>query len=304
MERSDFLLMALLLTVLGTSMYILWLNLPTETVVYQPVQTTPLKPVSSSSVVQFYPSMRYRNSVITYFMDPQCSKARRQRILEAFAILSTRTPLVFYESNSSAELQVLCSEVRVDPSIEDHFVAGEGGPVEIINATRYHVIFAGKISLYRDDVCDKPNIALHEILHALGFDHTNSTGSIMYPVTNCDQTLDPSIIKALGDLYRDPSLPDVFLNEVQANKTGRYLSFSMNVSNYGLKDATDVILQISADGSFVQQFNLTSLPIGIRKTLSVHNLRVPSDTSQLFFNVSENEPDLDESNNHLSLTLG
>ena len=112
-----------------------------------------------------------------------------------------------------------CSDITPEPTQKDHFVAGEGGPTLVINTTVYAIILEGKIALYRHEICDEPQIALHELLHALGFDHNSNSKSIMYPITNCAQELDDYIVQTINQLYSVPSRGDLLIEEIDANKS-------------------------------------------------------------------------------------
>jgi hypothetical protein len=223
---------------------------------------------------------------------------------EAFSILEQRTVLEFYESNSP-EIDILCSELAPKPEDRSHFVAGEGGPTEIINTSVYYVIFSGKVSLFRDEKCSTPHIALHEILHALGFDHSSDKGSIMYPVTDCDQTLDNYIVDEINRLYEIPSYSDLGIQDIRADKSGIYLGFHIEVANYGFRDAKNVALKVYSQGELVKEFDLEDIPVGTRKFLDVKNTRVSKSANEIRFLVttSPEEDELSYENNEAILQL-
>ena len=156
---------------------------------------------------------------------------------------------------------------------------------------------AGKISLYRPENCDKPQVAMHELLHALGFDHNNNEKSIMYPLTSCNQELDQDIISEINYLYADPSYADLLIEDLQANKSGRYLGFEIIVSNVGLLDSEDSKLVVYAENEIIKEFDLNELRIGTRKILTVSNIRVPRDFEFLKFEVVSDEIELSKENN-------
>src|SRR3989344_6683226 len=146
---------------------------PTSNIAYEPYSFNTANYIISNSS-QFYSNMRYKDSNISYFIEDDCSDEKRSEVLSAFAEISAKTILTFYQSSEKHEIKIYCSEISPTPQEEGHFVAGEGGPSEILNTTLYAVILSGKISLYRDDECKQPKIAPHEILHALGFDHNSN----------------------------------------------------------------------------------------------------------------------------------
>ena len=57
---------------------------------------------------------------------------------------------------------------------EGKFIAGEGGPTNITVSGKYNVITHGSILLIRESRCSIPTIAIHELLHVLGFKHSNN----------------------------------------------------------------------------------------------------------------------------------
>lgn len=253
---------------------------------------------------QFYPNMRYKSSRISYWIEPRCDSEKEKNMIEAFAILSDKTILNFYAaSKEDAEISVLCSKIAPEPEEEGHFIAGEGGPSRIINTSVYSVILTGRIALYRGDKCDKPQVALHELLHALGFDHRSDKTSIMYPITSCDLKLDDSIVNEINSLYSVPAEPDLAIGRVTANKTGRYLNFGITLVNYGLADMDKVVLKVIFDGKEIKEVNMGNMTIGIIKTLNVENLKLPSGGDGLTFEVRGDKNELSTTNNHVHLVL-
>jgi len=283
MKIIETLIFLILFMVLGFSLYLLWLNWPTETISYKPVITGSLQPRQVSVTSQFYPNMRYRDRRISYSIGPECNEKKKNDALMAMALLSEKTSLKFYEASDKAELKILCSDLAPEPEQQDYFVAGEGGPTDIINTSLYYVILSGKISLFRSEKCTEPRIALHEMLHALGFDHNQNSLSIMYPVTSCNQEIDNFLIRDINRLYETESIPDLSIAEISANKSGRYLNFYIGVINRGLMEADNVVLSIYADNSKVKEFDLSDIGIGIKKSLNVQNLRMPADVKNIRF---------------------
>ena len=147
----------------------------------------------------------------------------------------------------------------------------------------------GKVSLYKNERCKETKLALHEILHVLGFDHNNNPKSIMYPVTGCDQTLDLYIINEINRLYSQDSLPDLAILKVDANKTYYGASFKISVINLGYVDAKETRVEIFAGQSRVANYSLGILLPGMTSTLEVKNLKIPKSTSSLKFYTTYND---------------
>lgn len=311
MRVSEFIVLVMLFGALGIGLYALWINLPGEAVSYKPFSAGTQTPEGlgnmsvSGEIVQFYPNMRYRDRNISYRLESTCTQKKWENIQKAFNVISERTALSFYSSRESPEIRVLCSEVSPASEEKGHFIAGEGGPSEVINTSKFAVIFTGKIALYRDERCDEPKIAIHEIFHALGFDHYNNSRSILYPVTGCDQEIDAEIISDINSLYSFDSLPDLMIESIYANKTGRFLNFDINITNVGLMDSKGAELKVYVNDNKVANFSVGALEIGMKKLLFVQNIRVPSDSENIVFSVdSADDEEITMKNNRAEITLG
>lgn len=303
MRVLDGLVLAMLVAALGIGVYVMWEEIFPESRIYRPFSASftgsmeGLSEVNApGKIVQFYPNMRFKNKSISYRLESACTQTKWANIEKAFAILSERTVLSFYRSADNPEIRVMCSEVFLESKEKGHFIAGEGGPSEIVNTTNFAIILNGRIALYRDEVCDEPKIAIHEILHALGFDHHNNSESILYPTTGCNQEIDREIIEDINRLYSFDSLPDLAIEQLEANKTGRYLNFDINISNIGLADSAGASLEVYAGEERVANFTIGALEVGMRKILSVQNVRLPRSSGVIIFTV--------KSDDSAELTLG
>ena len=305
MKFLELLVLLMLLGALGFGVYVLWLNLPFENATYKPFSSNFSSNVGiSKEGVQFYPNMRFPDRIISYRLESTCPQKRWVDVEQAFEILSERTVLKFYQTKDNPEIKILCSRIAPTPGQEGHFIAGEGGPTEIINTTNFAVIFGGNISLYREEQCDEPKIAIHEILHALGFDHHNVSSSIMNPITGCNQEIDQYIIDDINSLYKANPLPDLQIDSITANRTGRYLNFEINVSNQGLREAKEANLDIYALDRKIGNFTIGDLDIGIRKMLFVQNEKLAGDSTKIVFLVgSKDEGELSLDNNRAEISL-
>jgi hypothetical protein len=279
--------------------------LPFENATYKPFSSNFSSNVGiSEKGEQFYPNMRFPDKIISYRLESTCPQKRWVDVERAFAIISERTVLKFYNSRDNPEIKILCSRIAPMPGQEGHFIAGEGGPTEIINTTNFAVILGGNISLYREEQCDEPKIAIHEILHALGFDHHNDSSSIMNPVTGCNQEIDQYIIDDINTLYKMDSLPDLIIDSIKANRTGRYLNFEINISNQGLRESKGANLEIYTLDRKIGNFSVGDLDIGTRKMLFVQNEKLAGDSSKIIFLISsKDEGELSLDNNRAEISL-
>lgn len=296
-------LLIVLLGALGATLYIFYSQLSADPIAFIPLprNETPIetKPIDYSQSQQFYPNMRFQHSKISYGFEPGCDSKKQTTTVEALAEISEKTMLVFYPS-STPEIIITCTELAPQPKVERHFVAGEGGPTEIINATQFSVIKQGKISLYRDEKCSKPHIAVHELLHALGFDHNADPHSILYPTLDCSQEIDQYLVDRLNELYAIPSKPDLAITELSALKTGRLVNFTIEVTNEGLIDAASVSMGLYGDGKLIRSFDFDNVPVGTRKTLTVSDLTIGRSVEKLKFVIDPNN-NIDELNRENNL---
>ena len=262
---------------------------------------------SNTRSKQFYPNMRFPDKSITYKIEDVCSENKANEVQSSLHILEDNTVLKFHQvqAGEDAELEVICSNNAPEPTSKDHYVAGEGGPTDVLNATLFSVIEKAQISLYRDERCDSPHISMHEILHALGFDHNNNPQSILYPTLDCSQEVDSYLYQDLNTLYSIPSQADLAISSVNATKTSRYLNFNIEVLNRGLADANSVTLTVYADNSLVKNFDLQTIEIGTRKLLTVENLHISSGTEKIKFTLDKDSKieELYEDNNNIELIL-
>ena len=142
---------------------------------------------AGSESMQFYPNMRFPTNELTYRIE-KCTLQKENDMKLAFQIIADKTSLEFFQVKSNEEIYVTCdSKTKIEDGL---FIAGEGGPSNITQTDLFNVISKGNILLLRDSACPNPNIALHELLHVLGFDHSTNKNNVMYPVTNCKQTID------------------------------------------------------------------------------------------------------------------
>jgi len=308
MKLLNLIALGMLVLALSFGIYVMWLNLPIGSKTYTPYVANnsgyfseDYSTNASNQIVQFYPHMRYSDRVINYRIESACSLEKFNNIKRAFEILSERTILSFDEVLENPEIRILCSDVAPKAEEKGHFIAGEGGPSEIINTTNFAVILSGKVSLYRENKCDEPKVAIHELLHALGFDHYNNKASILYPITSCDQQIDSALIEMIDELYGADSLPDLVIESIEATREGRYLNFDINISNVGLVNSKDAELNLFFEDEKIANFSVGDLEIGEKKILSVENLKLPSRADRIAFVVESNDSELSLSNNRAEI---
>ncbi|MCX8158846.1 MAG: M12 family metallopeptidase [Candidatus Pacearchaeota archaeon] len=304
MKRAiEILSLIILLIVFSFSIYVLWLNLYDGKAKYSEFSTNEsFKNFSYLSNVsyQFYPNMRYRSNEISYLIDNLCTEKKKESVMRAFEILSEKTILRFYPGKDKGEIIVLCSNIsngKLDK--ERHFIAGEGGASEIINATVFAIITEGKISLYREERCEKPKVAIHEIFHALGFEHNNNTLSILYPVSDCEQEIDDYLVEEINRLYSIKSEPDLVIESISANRTGIYLNYVIKIANYGLRESKNATLKVFSGDKMITNYDLAEVGLGMKRIITAQNIKLGKSYKKIEFVIEpgKNESDLDITNN-------
>ena len=256
---------------------------------------------ASDSNLQFYENMRYPNQGISYKIH-DCPLYKKNNIDQAFGILSNLTVLDFFPVESDEEISAFCSDKR--KVREGLFIAGEGGPINITRTENFNVIFHGEILLIKESECAIPNIGLHEILHALGFDHSFNKNSIMYDVSRCNQEIGQDIINKINEVYSSPSQPDLSFENVSALMRGKYLDANISIRNNGLSESAGAKLIIYADEKSVKEFDIGSLEVGHGTTISLNNIWISKiSVSELRFLIDYNLPELKKNNNEKKLEI-
>ncbi|MBS3090079.1 matrixin family metalloprotease [Candidatus Pacearchaeota archaeon] len=301
MDFLDAFLLVLTIAIVIFGGYLLWSDFFSEPIEYHG-RAQYIEQKLEGSSLQFYSNMRFQDRHINYMISGACDEERISSIKKAFEIIEQDTILEFSESGQMSEMYVTCSDVSPNSENKRHFIAGEGGPTFIVNTSLYSLIFNGTIALYRSEKCDRPQIALHEIFHVLGFDHSSNQDSIMYPVTNCRQEIDNSIIEEINRLYEDEPLPDLALSEAYATIRGRYLYFNISISNYGLLDSDNMTLNVKSIGNVIKQFPLGSLQVGRKKIFNAGNIRISKDAGEIEFEVIGNREEISLENNKVILS--
>jgi hypothetical protein len=219
----------------------------------------------------------------------------------AFDILENKTILDFYSVLKEEEISVTCdSNTKMEGNL---FIAGEGGPTNVTLAGDFYVITHGTILLIRDSKCSNPNIAIHELLHTLGFEHSENRKNIMYPISNCEQEIGEDTIALINEIYKIPSKPDLICENVSAEINGRYLDASFNVKNNGLKDSMQSELVIYGDDEIIDKIEIGSLKIGYGNEIKLQNLWVQRDIKELEFVINYNFEELKKNNNRIRLKI-
>ena len=256
----------------------------------------------NGTTIQFYENLRYPSERISYRIDNICNLQKKADMENAIQILEDDTILDFYPVITNEEIFITCeNKIKTD---ERFFVAGEGGPTNITQTENFNVILKGGILLLRQSDCEKPNIALHELLHALGFDHSANPNNIMYNISKCSQFLGDDIIGTINKLYSVKPKADLSFENVSASIKGRYLDLNATIRNNGLKNSETAIMMIYADDEIQKELEIEPIQIGYGITLTFKNIFVSSPfVNEVKIVINSGMEELGKNNNEVVLEI-
>jgi hypothetical protein len=251
--------------------------------------------------MQFYSNLRFADTDISYQIS-DCTIKKQNDMEYAFSIIENLTLLNFYSVDSDEDILVTCDE-KVQPSEGGLFIAGEGGPTTIISAGNFNVILDGKILLIKNSDCAKPNVAIHELIHVLGFEHSTNEENIMYNITNCNQVIGDDVISLINELYSVPSYSDLTFENVSASKEGTFVDINFTVLNYGLKDSENFVVKIYSGDSILKEMEIEPIEIGQGRIISVKNIFTIKQIDELDVLIESDFDEIDEENNKIKLEI-
>jgi hypothetical protein len=253
----------------------------------------------SNNSMMFYENMRFPSNEISYSISENCSIKKKSDAREALMVLENLTVLDFYPSDEG-EITISCQDKNIVE--EGVFIAGEGGPTEIIQSGKYNIVYSGHVLLIRDSDCADPQIAIHELLHVLGFNHSENKRNIMYPYSKCSQVIGKEIPSKINELYKDPSLPDLTFSEVNATINSRFMDFNLTIRNIGISESEEGVLRVYVDGKETKDYKIRSLKPGTGMKLWSSNVFVKDfNVEEIEFEIVSEFEELDKENNKKNL---
>ena len=251
--------------------------------------------------MQFYENMRYPNSDISYRID-DCPLGKKDEMERAINYVEASTVLNFYEVSSNEEISITCDdEIKHTGEL---FVAGEGGVTNVTITNNFNVILKGEVLLLRESECSTPIVGTHELLHALGFDHSDNRNNIMYPTVRCDQTIGEDTINFINTIYSYPTQPDLSFEEASASISGRYLDVTMTIRNNGLAQTEESKVIVYGDGKSLKEFDIEPIGIGQGKIITLTNILVlQTSVDEIQLSLEYDPEELRKDNNQITLEI-
>jgi len=250
--------------------------------------------------MQFYENMRFPDKRISYRIDEDCSIRKKSSMEYAFDFVENLTVLEFYPVTETPEITVTCQEKAV--MNEGLFIAGEGGPTNITDGEKYSVILTGSILLIKDSQCPRPNVAMHELLHVLGFNHSDNENNLMYPISKCKQVIGSDTLERIDELYAEESYADLNFESANAQIDGRNLDLNLSIRNNGLKDSEKAIVKIYSGENVIKELDIEKLQIGYGVKIELKNLWLKKiKTEELKVLIETDFKELSKENNEILL---
>lgn len=170
-----------------------------------------------------------------------------------------------------------------------------------------------RVQLNSDDMV---NLALHEIGHAVGLEHTN-LNDIMNPVlvipSHSIKEISNNDMNRLRELYILPAKPDLKVIEVNATKAtisrlgqnSFYLNVSAEIKNMGLIDAKNFNVQFSADNVPINERFVEIIEPGNGLTIFYGNIKVGRNFTsvQVYIDPENAIDELNKTNNFVDLPV-
>jgi len=152
--------------------------------------------------------------------------------------------------------------------------------------------------------CERPNVAIHELLHVLGFDHSENSNNIMYPISKCKQTIGQDMLDKINELYVYPSLPDLEFEGASAQMKGRVLDLNISIKNQGLADSSDFEIIVYGDGKEIKKIESEGINVGYTQKITITNQLITKlKIEKLELSIKGNFEEINKDNNKIVLKI-
>ena len=275
--------------------------------------TTSTKPPKTYETTPLlFPRIRWAKMPISvYVVSSNCSAVQVQEVSDAENIWTQKTNgiISFTDSNSPSQADVVVDCLKDSSSIREGRriikKVGEGGPSSVYDTGLFNLTTKGKIYLFTSTTgCDRPIIAIHEMGHVIGLDHSDNPSSVMHEYEVCSQEITPEIVNTIKSLYSYPAKPDLYFFDASASQKNFYLYLNMTIKNEGLVDSQPTNVSVIANGKEVKSIPLDSIKPAQGYIYSISNLFVSNEVTdlKLVIDPTNQMEELFKSNNMISLT--
>ena len=81
------------------------------------------------------------------------------------------------------------------------------------------------------------------------------------------------------------------------------MDFEATIANFGLKEIKASTLILTAEGSEIITFEIGTLDIGSKKTITIKNLKIPRKTEKITLTAESPEKEISKNNNEAKLRI-
>lgn len=272
-----------------------------------------------------FPIDRWNHTEITVDLESTPKIEHEQAVKKAASLWEDATALIENDYISeSFDFKFVESNADITVSWVDTLPAKAKDALGYTNRTRtetggnYWVIKEAEIQLLSEkdsnDLSENAmiNLAVHELGHALGLNHTDNKASVMHPSLqvpapgiNHINALDLAMVR---EYYRERPLPDLEISSdsvlVSKHSSGDqfYLDLEVKVNNKGILSSGDTLLAVETDGKKVFDRNWDSVNFGASRKATYRNISVGSDFSNVKVTIDYNNQvqEYEEANNSVT----